>query len=174
MRRGQCEAAVARLAPTLEDETSGRSVRALRDVTAHDLTQHGALLDETLLRRARHVVTENERTLRAAEALRAGEVDALGALINASHASLRDDYAVSCRELDIAVEIAQATPGVLGARMMGAGFGGSILALVRRDGLDALTSRLGDLYSRETGKTGSALICAITGQTGARGPRSSA
>lgn len=171
-RRGQCEAAVARLAPTLQGEQAGRSVRALRDIRAQDLIRHGAVLDETLLRRARHVVMENERTLRAADALRVGDVEALGALLNASHLSLRDDYAVSCRELDVAVEIAQATPGALGARMMGAGFGGSILALVRQDALDTLISRLGELYPRKTGKTGSALICAITGQTGASGPRS--
>jgi galactokinase len=79
-----------------------------------------------LLRRARHVVAENDRVLRAVAALRAGAGEAhnLGALLYASHASLRDDYAVSCPELDAVVEIAASVTGVLGARMMGAGFGG--------------------------------------------------
>lgn len=168
VRRGQCEAAVSRLALILERETPGRTIRALRDVTAGDLARHGGLLDETLLQRARHVVTENERTLRAADVLRAGDVEAMGDLLNASHASLRDDYAVSGRELDAAVEIAQETPGVLGARMMGAGFGGSIIALVRRDAQLALRARLTDEYPRRTGRAGVVLACAITGQVGAR------
>jgi len=168
VRRAQCEAVVARLAPVLERETEGRSVRALRDVSANDLARHGSMLDETLLRRARHVVSENERTLRAAEVLRAGDTVSMGDLLNASHASLRDDYAVSGRELDAAVEIARATPGVLGARMMGAGFGGSIIALVRRAAQPELVKRLADEYPRRTGRAGLVLTCAITGQTGAR------
>jgi galactokinase len=166
VRREQCEAAVAALVPALHAETPGRHIQTLRDVTAVDLARHGALLDETLLRRARHVVSENERTLRAAEALRAGDAATLGALLNASHMSLRDDFAVSCPELDAAAEIIQATPGALGARMMGAGFGGSVLALVRRDGLGRVAARLADEYPHRTGGTGAMLECFIAGQPG--------
>lgn len=165
-RRAQCEAAVARLAPALEREAPGRRVTALRDVTAVDLSRHSALLDATTLRRARHVVSEIERTLRAAEALRAGDAATLGALLNASHASLRDDYAVSGPELDTAAEIAQGTPGVLGARMMGAGFGGSVIALVRREAVVGLRGRLAAEYPRRTGLHGAVIPCAITGQMG--------
>ncbi len=166
VRRAQCEAAVAALAPALQVETPGRSIQTLRDVTAADLARHGALLDETLLRRARHVVSENARTLTAAEALRSGDAATLGALLNASHLSLSDDFAVSCAELDAAVEIIQATPGALGARLMGAGFGGSVLALVRRDGLERVIARLANEYPQRTGGTGAMLECFITGQSG--------
>ncbi|MGH2504386.1 MAG: galactokinase, partial [Ktedonobacterales bacterium] len=167
-RRSQCEAAVARLAPALERETVGRSVRALRDVAEADLAQHAALLDATTLRRVRHVVSEIARTLHAAEALRAGDAEALGALLNASHLSLRDQYEVSGPELDAAVEIAQGVAGVYGARMMGAGFGGSIIALVRREVALNLRARLAEEYPRRTGLRGATLACAITGQMGAR------
>lgn len=166
IRRAQCEEAVAWLAPALLAETPGRSVAMLRDVTPDDLARHGALLDRTLLRRARHVVSENGRTLRGAEALRAGDASTFGALMNASHASLRDDYEVSCPELDAAVEIARTAEGVLGARMMGAGFGGSILALVRRAGVSDVRSRLAADYPPRTGRTGELLECAIAGRTG--------
>jgi galactokinase len=88
--------------------------------------------------------------------------------MNASHVSLRDDFAVSCPELDAAVEIAQATPGTLGARMMGGGFGGSILALVRRDALGALSARLAADYPARTGRQGQLIVCALDGQTGMR------
>lgn len=171
VRRAQCEAAVARLAPALEAETPGRRVTTLRDVTLADLTAHGDLLDATLLRRARHVVTEDERTLRAAEALRAGDAAALGHLLDASHRSLRDDFDVSCPELDAAVEIARATPGTLGARMMGGGFGGSTLALVRRDALDPLAARLAAEYPLRAGRNGEFFVCALDGRAGARQAR---
>jgi galactokinase len=167
-RRAQCEMAVERLAPVLEHETAARRVLALRDVTAADLARHHAALDATTLRRARHVVSEIARTLSAADALRAGDLQAMGALLDASHASLRDQYEVSSRELDAAVEIAQKTPGVYGARMMGAGFGGSIIALVRRGAMVGLRARLTEEYRRRTGLRGAILKCAITGQMGMR------
>lgn len=163
-RRAECERAVELLSSAAA--TSGRSFRTLRDVAPDDLQRYGAALDESLLRRARHVVSENERVLRAAEALRAHDLAAFGALMNASHASLRDDFAVSCAELDAAVEIAQATQGVLGARMMGAGFGGSILVLARPDAVSTLEAQLASEYPPRTGKVGAIVECAITGQTG--------
>ncbi len=143
-RRSQCEQAVALLAPIVQRETPGRVVESLRDVTPTDLARHGAALPDIPLRRARHIVSENARVLAAVAALRAGDAATLGALIYASHASLRDDYAVSCAELDAVVEIARTVPGVVGARMMGAGFGGNVLALVCRAALPALEARLAD------------------------------
>ena len=109
---------------------------ALRDARAQDLDTHAALLGDTLPL-ARHVVTEDERVLSAVAALRAGDLPALGPLLSASHASLRDDFRVSCPELDSAVEAAESA-GALGARMTGGGFGGSALALVPRDRVDAV------------------------------------
>jgi galactokinase len=121
-RRSQCEEAARLL-----------GAEALRDVTRDGLEANRGRLDELLYRRARHVVTENERTLRAADAVKAGAWPVVGELMYASHASLRDDYEVSCAELDALVELAGdvgPSGGVIGARMTGGGFGGSIVALV--------------------------------------------
>jgi galactokinase len=103
--------------------------RSLRDVSLADLSEDGAALPEPLRRRARHVVSENERVLAAADLLRSGRIGELGPLLAASHASLRDDFEVSSAELDLAVETAVAA-GAVGARMTGGGFGGSAVALV--------------------------------------------
>jgi galactokinase len=124
-RRADCERGVELLREVLPN------VEALRDVTVADLERYGARLPETVRRRCRHVVTENARTLAAAEALRAGRTDELGRLMWQSHDSLRDDYEVSCAELDALVEIAAGVSGVAGARMTGGGFGGSTVNLVR-------------------------------------------
>jgi galactokinase len=120
-RRAACEAAAATL-----------GVPALRDATPAQVEAAADALGEEGLRRARHVVTENARVLEAVRLLRAGELERLGPLLAASHASLRDDYEVSSPELDTAVEAA-VTAGAVGARMTGAGFGGSALALARAD-----------------------------------------
>jgi galactokinase len=120
-RRAACEAAAATL-----------GVPALRDATPTQVEAAADALGEEGLRRARHVVTENARVLEAVRLLRAGELERLGPLLAASHASLRDDYEVSSPELDTAVEAAVAA-GAVGARMTGAGFGGSALALARAD-----------------------------------------
>jgi galactokinase len=138
-RRSQCESAARKLS------RAKRGVRALRDVSLADLERHGKALSEVELRRARHVVTENERTLRAAQALRDDDMKTLGSLMVGSHHSLRDDYEVSCPELDLLVELALATPGVYGSRMTGAGFGGctvtlaepSAVALLAQEGVAA-------------------------------------
>ena len=120
-RRATCEAAAAAL-----------GVPALRDASPAEVDAAADRLGDVGYRRARHVVTENERVLAAVAALRAGELERLGPLLVASHRSLRDDFEVSSPELDVAVETALAT-GALGARMTGAGFGGSALALVSAD-----------------------------------------
>jgi galactokinase len=156
-RRAQCEEVVRILGAAIPS----RSITALRDITGADLEHYGANLSDLLRRRARHVVSENERVLAAAEALRVGDLMALGRLLCASHASLRDDYEVSSPELDAIVEIASKADGVYGARMMGAGFGGSALILVRSDGLEALVRTLTIEYPQRTGRTGQPHMCHI-------------
>lgn len=162
-RRAQCEEAVRLLAKLVVATEPGRSVTALRDVTEEDLRTLGVRLPEILYKRARHVVEENARTLAAAAALRAGDVEGLGRLLDASHASLRDLYQVSCAELDTAVGLARATPGVYGARMMGAGFGGSILALVRTSALNGLQASLARDYPLQTRRRGRGYVLRIGG-----------
>jgi len=152
-RREQCEDGVARLKTVLPD------IRALRDVTAGDLARHGALLSELVLRRCRHVVTENDRVQRAAAALEAGEVGEVGRLMNASHASMRDDYEISCREIDILVALAGQVEGVLGARMTGGGFGGCTINLVRVEAVDRFADEVGPAYKAATGITPQFLVC---------------
>jgi galactokinase len=162
-RRAECEAAVALLAAAIRRDDPARAVTALRDVTLDDLAGYGPLLPDLPLRRARHVVTENARVLRAAAALRTGDARALGALLYASHASLRDDYDVSCAELDAVVAIARTVDGVLGARLMGAGFGGSALILTSADALPALEAALAREYPARTGRIGVLHVCRVAG-----------
>ncbi len=119
---------------------------ALRDVSADMLNAHKDEMDAVVFRRCRHVVTEVARTEEAANALRAGELERFGQLMFESHASLRDDYAVSCPELDYLVEIAQGIPGVYGARMTGGGFGGCAIALIRRDAEATLRAAVARQY----------------------------
>jgi galactokinase len=165
-RRTECEAALALLAAAITADEPERAVAALRDITLSDLERYGPALPEVLLRRARHVVRENARVLEAVSALRAGDMARVGVLLDASHASLRDDFAVSCPELEAAVAIARAVPGVLGARLMGAGFGGSALMLVRAGAMEALAAALAHEYPRRVGREGMLHCCAAAG-----GPR---
>ena len=162
-RRAQCAEAVELLAAAIHRDQPARSIHSLRDITLDDLHRHGDALPEALLRRARHVVSENLRVLDAVTALRAGDGERLGGLLYASHASLRDDYAVSCPELDTVVAIAAGVPGVLGARMMGAGFGGSALILLRNEALQALHATLPPTYEQRTGRMGALHVCHIRG-----------
>jgi galactokinase len=124
-RRRQCEEGVAILQGVLP------AVRALRDVTSAQLETHKGLLSETVYRRCRHVVSENERVLQAVEALTTSDLTTMGQLMNASHTSLRDDYEVSSPALDAMVEAMCSVNGVYGARLTGAGFGGCAVALVQ-------------------------------------------
>jgi galactokinase len=144
-RRQECEQAVTIL------QEQNRAIRSLRDVTLADLETHKDLLPETLRRRCKHVVSENERTLGAVAALKQGDVERLGELMNLSHESLRDDYEVSCRELDLMVELARQQKGVAGARMMGGGFGGSTVNLVPRDSFNEFRRAVSEGYQRATG-----------------------
>jgi galactokinase len=132
-RRAECEAAAAALKKVKPKAT------ALRDADASDLDKIKGSVSETIHRRARHVVTENHRVLRAKEFLKKGALDDFGGLMYESHASLKDDYEVSCPELDAVVETARATSGVYGARMTGGGFGGCAVALLERSALPGFT-----------------------------------
>lgn len=115
---------------------------SLRDVPIDDLPRLLSHLDSTLTKRTRHVVTEIERTRKAALLLKAGDFPGLGQLLNESHASLKDDYEVSCEEIDAIVATAQALPGVYGCRMTGGGFGGSAIALVRKSDAKEIASKI--------------------------------
>jgi galactokinase len=130
LRRAECLRASNILAKSLP------GVRTLRDVSVADFEQHATELPGIVRSRCRHVVTENARTLAAVDALEAGDLPTLGKLMSASHVSLRDDYQVSCEELDVAVDIASAQPGVYGSRMTGGGFGGCTVTLVDNEALE--------------------------------------
>ena len=144
-RRAECEAGVQHLAQRIP------GVRALRDVTERDLELHASELPELLYRRCRHVISENTRVQKAAVALEQGDLDSLGTLMNESHLSLRDDYEVSCPELDLMVELARPLPGVFGARLTGGGFGGCTINLVKAAHTDEFRSTLTQRYLKVAG-----------------------
>ncbi len=152
-RRADCEIGVKLLQPHL------RKIHALRDVAIADLEAHRQVLTTTVYRRCRHVVTENQRVLAAGEALQSGDADRFGHLMYRSHASLRDDYEVSCRELDLLVHLASSSPGVFGARMTGGGFGGCTINLVKTDAADVFKAHIAEAYSEATGITPEIYIC---------------
>ena len=147
-RRAQCEEAARAL-----------GVGALRDADEAMLESAKPRLSDRVYRRARHVIAENTRVLQAVDALRRGDAATFGALMDASHASLRDDYEVSCRELDALVEIARRQPGCLGARMTGAGFGGCTVNLVQSDVVGAFVPALREGYRAATGHTADIYVC---------------
>jgi len=141
-RRRQCELAAKIL-----------GVPALRDATAETLESAKGKMDEVVFRRARHVIGEIERTIHAAEGVRAANWAAVGQLMYASHDSLRDDYEVSCKELDVVVEIAEgigAKGGMYGCRMTGGGFGGCAVALVKTELVEAISEKIAADYKKRT------------------------
>ncbi len=153
-RRAACERGVARLAAV-----SGQSISALRDVSPALLAAHWDLLDKEDHKRCRHVVSEIDRTREAVTKLRASDLAAFGALMNASHDSLRNDYEVSGPELDALVAIARDVDGVYGARLTGAGFGGCAVALAHADSVQELTSAVSARYSSRSGVEAEAYVC---------------
>jgi galactokinase len=144
-RRAQCEAAVEGI------QKLDPSVRSLRDVTPDLLAAARPTLEPVIARRAEHVIAENERVLATLTAFEADDLDAVGELFAASHASLRDLFEVSSPQLDALVEIAVAVPGVVAARMTGAGFGGCTVNLVHRDAVEALGKAVLAEYPARTG-----------------------
>jgi galactokinase len=135
-RREECQEAVALL------NEAGFALTSLRDLAVERLEAAERALPDPLARRVRHVVRENGRTTAAVDALRRSHLPGLGRLMNGSHASLRDDYAVSAPELDHLVDVAQRQEGVLGARMTGGGFGGSVIVLVKTPNVDPVSTAL--------------------------------
>jgi galactokinase len=152
-RREECEEAVTALRKALP------GIRALRDVTAAQLEEHRGLLSAVIYKRALHVVTENERVLRAADAFQSGAIEKLGPLMADSHRSLRQDYEVSCPELDILVEIAARQRGVFGARMTGGGFGGCTINLVDVAYAQEFQQKVSAAYKSATGLQPDIYVC---------------
>jgi galactokinase len=152
-RRRDCEAGVRHLQRWLPN------IRALRDVTLAQLEQFGRDLPEVTYRRCRHVISEDERVLAAAAALKRGNLAEFGTLMAQSHASLRDDYEVSCKELDAMVDIASKLDGVYGARMTGGGFGGCTVNLVQAPRVEEFKRAVAPQYERATGLVPEIYVC---------------
>ena len=154
-RRSQCEEALRRLQQTLEVPSLGALTEAEFEAARY------LIGDDVLERRAKHAVYENQRTTKAKRALTDGDLVEFGQLLNQSHISLRDDYEVTGRELDTLVEAAWAQPGVLGARMTGAGMGGCAIALVAKDQLDTVKSAIADHYHATIGYPASFYVAQV-------------
>ncbi|HYM75304.1 MAG TPA: galactokinase [Candidatus Dormibacteraeota bacterium] len=164
-RRADCETGVGILRKHMA------KVIALRDVTLDDLEAHKGEVPEVVYRRCRHVISENQRVLDAAGALRSGDLNHFGRLMNESHSSLRNDYEVSCRELDVLVRIATDCRGVYGSRMTGGGFGGCTITLVRTEAVEHFSDKITRTYKNETGITPDVYVCAASQGAGEwRGP----
>jgi len=153
IRLKQCRQAVAQLG------TTGLAVKSLREIDLTDLEVGRHSLSEILLKRARHVVSENDRVLKAVKDLEQGDLESFGRLMVASHESLRDDYEVSCRELDVLVDLALKQPGVLGARMTGAGFGGCTVNLVLAGAAESFAEAVQEGYKKATGLNAEVYVC---------------
>lgn len=144
-RRSECEAALADLQKVV-------SVNSLGDLDEAAFEQYqDAIQDPVCRKRARHAVYENQRTIRAVEALKQGDIQTFGRLMNASHVSLRDDYQVTGPELDTLVEEAWKIPGVIGSRMTGAGFGGCTVSIVEEGAIDGFLQKVGEAYREKIG-----------------------
>ena len=136
----------------LEDLKKAVSIDSLCDLSPEEFRKHsGAISDPVCLRRAHHAVYENQRTLDGVEALEKGDLEAFGKLMNESHVSLRDDYEVSCEELDILAETAWKIPGVIGSRMTGGGFGGCTVSIVKKEYEDIFCRTVGETYLEKVG-----------------------
>lgn len=144
-RRNECAAALKALQSELD-------IQALGDLTPEEFEAHKSLIkDEIQLQRAKHAVYENQRTIDAVTALKAGDIERFGKLMNQSHISLRDDYGVSCEEIDILVDLAWKIPGVLGSRITGGGFGGCTVSIVKDESIDTFIETIGKTYLEKVG-----------------------
>ncbi|MGT2802366.1 galactokinase [Streptococcus henryi] len=156
-RRAECEKAVEELNVLLDIKTLG-------ELDAQTFDEYSYLIkDENRIKRARHAIWENQRTLQARQALEAGELEQFGRLVNASHVSLEHDYEVTGLELDTLAHTAWEQEGVLGARMTGAGFGGCGIAIVAKDKVDAFTENVGKVYTEKIGYAPAFYIAEIAG-----------
>lgn len=152
-RRAQCDEAVSILQTVLPD------VRALRDVSSAQLEQYAHLIPPLALKRARHVVTENERVLASRDALRAGDLDTFGKLMQAAHQSYRDDFEASTREIEVLVDAALTVEGVFGSRLTGGGFGGCTVSLVASNAVDQFQHTVASAYERAVGYQPDIYVC---------------
>ena len=144
-RGNECAAALKALQSELD-------IQALGDLTPEEFEAHKSLIkDEIQLQRAKHAVYENQRTIDAVTALKAGDIESFGKLMNQSHISLRDDYDVSCEEIDILVDLAWKIPGVLGSRITGGGFGGCTVSIVKDESIDTFIETIGKTYLEKVG-----------------------
>lgn len=146
-RRSECEKA-------LEELKAAVDIKGLGDLSEEQFeTNKGAIKDEVRKKRAKHAVYENQRTIRAVEALKKNDLKAFGELMNASHVSLRDDYEVSCEEIDVLVEEAWKVEGVVGSRITGGGFGGCTVSIVKDEAVETFKEKVGTAYQQRVGKT---------------------
>lgn len=152
-RRAECDEAVRLLQAVLP------AITTLRDVTAEQLTAHAELLPPDVLKRARHVVTENARVLASADALKRGDLQRFGTLMNEAHVSYRDDFEASTREIEVLVKAAQSVPGVYGSRLTGGGWGGCTVSLVDNQAVERFCSIVGAMYEHEVGYAAEIYVC---------------
>ncbi len=144
-RRNECETALKELQTVV-------NVKTLGDLTEEAFETHkGVISSEIRRKRAKHAVYENQRAIQAVEALKADDVETFGKLMNASHVSLRDDYEVSCEEIDILVRLAWETEGVIGSRITGGGFGGCTVSIVKNEAVDHFVASIGAAYKDKVG-----------------------
>lgn len=144
-RRNECETALRELQTVVD-------IKALGELTEEEFEAHkDAITSDICRKRAKHAVYENQRTIRAVKALKEDNVEEFGRLMNASHVSLRDDYEVSCQEIDILVDLAWKIPGVVGSRITGGGFGGCTVSIVKNDAVDTFISTVGEKYKEAVG-----------------------
>ena len=162
VRRQQCEAALAQLQQVIGIETLG-------DLNGEQFEVYQAAIpDPAERKRAKHAVYENQRTREAVTALKENDLESFGRLMNASHVSLRDDYEVSCPELDVLAEEAWKIPGVFGSRMTGGGFGGCTVSIVRTECVETFLRQVGAAYKERTGKTADFYVAEIGPGAGVR------
>lgn len=146
VRRSECEKALEELQTVI-------GINGLGDLSEEQFEQYKtAIKDEVRVRRAKHAVYENQRTIRAVEALKKNDLALFGRLMNESHVSLRDDYQVSCEEIDVLVEEAWKVPGVIGSRITGGGFGGCTVSIVKDEAVDEFQQKVGAAYKERVGK----------------------
>ena len=144
-RRNECETALKELQEVIDIKTLG-------DLTEEEFEAHkDAIKSEVRQKRAKHAVYENQRAIKAVAALKADDVETFGKLMNASHVSLRDDYEVSCKEIDILVDLAWAIDGVVGSRITGGGFGGCTVSIVKNEAVDKFVETIGAEYEKQVG-----------------------
>lgn len=170
VRRKECEDAANLLQEIIVQHEPGneaaRRITALRDITQEEFDRYGRHLPELLRRRAGYVIAENARVLQTVELLETGSFEEIGKLLWLSHAGLRDEYEVSCFELDVLVTIAEEVEGVLGARMLGGGFGGCTINLVYSEAVESLRQAVEWEYPRRSGRQASIDICRAAGGPG--------